>query len=109
MIRVTIPIMVKVLNSSQFRNNLAVVLEQVEKKRRPITIARFGRPQAVLLDIATFELIQRRKEDLKKDIQETLRRTGLALKKAGITLKELQSSGRRVRREIFAERYGKIY
>lgn len=99
----------KIVNSADFRNNLALILEEVEKEKRPIAIARFGRLQAVLLDLGTFEAIDRRKKESKKDIQETLRRASLIFKKSGITLRELQKSGRRVRREVFAERYGKVF
>lgn len=42
------------LNSADFRNNFAEVLETLVKKREPIFVGRFGQPKAVLMDIFTY-------------------------------------------------------
>ncbi len=42
------------LNSADFRNNFAEVLETLAKKREPVFVGRFGQPKAVLMDIFTY-------------------------------------------------------
>lgn len=42
------------LNSADFRNNFAQILEAVTKERKPVLVGRFGQPRAVLLDLFTY-------------------------------------------------------
>lgn len=43
-----------ILNSADFRNNLAHILETVVAKKQPVMVGRFGQPKAVLVDIMTY-------------------------------------------------------
>ncbi len=43
-----------ILNSANFRDNLANVLEAVAVNRKPVVIGRFGQPKAVLVDFFTY-------------------------------------------------------
>lgn len=42
------------LNSADFRNNFAQILEAVARERKPVLVGRFGQPRAVLLDLFTY-------------------------------------------------------
>lgn len=42
------------LNSADFRNNFARILEAVIREKKPVVVGRFGQPKAVLLDLFTY-------------------------------------------------------
>ena len=43
-----------ILNSADFRNNFAQILNVVVKEKKPVLVGRFGQPRAVLVDVFTY-------------------------------------------------------
>ncbi|MCJ7740438.1 type II toxin-antitoxin system Phd/YefM family antitoxin [Candidatus Microgenomates bacterium] len=55
-----------ILNSADLRNNLADVLKTLARKKEPVLIGRFGQPQAVMMDIYTYNWQQQVMKMLRK-------------------------------------------
>jgi antitoxin YefM len=51
---------------ADFRANLAAVLEQVQRTKRPVIVTQHGRSAAVLVDAAAYEAMQDRLELLEE-------------------------------------------
>ncbi len=64
-----------ILPLAEFRANLAAVVQQVQRTKRPVILTQHGRSAAVLMDVAEYEALMERLE-LLQDVREAERQLG---------------------------------
>lgn len=98
--------MQKVIPVTEVRNKLGQLLNRIYRSEEHLVVEKLGIPVAAIISMRDYE--QYRRLLAKEALQKLGPKLGQEAERQGLTEEWLQKEVRKARREVFADKYGKL-